>query len=180
MRRTALGVLAVALILVGGVANAENAAATRWVNVNVNEPATGTKVEVHLPLNLVLAVLDGVKVDHFDAGKVKLDVDADIDLAKILAAVAQAPDGKFVKVEDHEADVEVTKQAGMLLIHVVGKDGDHEVVDVKLPAQLLSAISVDAENQVDVKALLASLAALPNGDLVTVTSSEANVRIWVE
>jgi hypothetical protein len=180
MRRTTLGVLAVALILVGGVASSEDAAANRWVNVNVNEPATGTKVEVHLPLNLVLSVLDGVKVDHFDAGKVKLDVDADVDLAKILAAVAQAPDGKFVKVEDHEANVEVTKQAGMLLIHVVSNEGDHEVVDVKLPAQILNAISIDSENQVDVKALLASLAELPNGDLVTVASADANVRVWIE
>jgi hypothetical protein len=180
MRRTALGVLALALVLVGGVAGADDTAATRWVNVNVNEPATGTKVDVHLPLNLVLAVLDGVKVDHLDAGKVKLDLDADVDLARILAAVAQAPDGKFVTVEDPEADVEVTKQAGMLLIHVVGKEGDHEVVDVRLPAQVLSAISVDASNQLDVKALLASLATLPNGDLVTVTSNEANVRVWVE
>jgi hypothetical protein len=180
MRRTALGVLTVTLLLVGGLASAQEATATRWVNVNVNEPATGTKVEVHLPLSLVMSVLDGVKVDHFDAGKVKLDVDADVDLPKILAAVAQAPDGKFVKVEDPEADVEVTKQAGMLLVHVVGKGADHEVVDVKLPAEVLNAITVDGSNQLDVKALLASLAALPNGDLVTVTSADANVRIWIE
>jgi hypothetical protein len=180
MRQIALGVLALALVLVGGVAGADDTAATRWVNVNVNEPATGTKVEVHLPLNLVLAVLDGVKVDHFDAGKVKLDIDADVDLARILAAVAEAPDGRFVTVADPGADVEVTKQGGMLLVHIVSKEGDREVVDVKLPAQVLSGIRIDSENQVDVKALLASLAELPNGDLVTVTSNQANVRVWVE
>jgi hypothetical protein len=178
MRRNALGMLAAAVLLLAGTAAADGE--TRWVNVNVDEASSGTKVEVRLPLDLVLTVLDGVKVDHFDAGKVKLDVDADVDLPKILAAVAAAPDGKFVKVEDPEANVEVTKQAGMLLVKVVSKQAEHEVVDVKLPVQLLNAFTVDEQNRIDVKALLASLAALPHGDLVTVTSTDANVRIWIE
>ena len=35
-------------------------------------------------------------------------------------------------------------------------------------------------NTLDVAALLQSLDKLPNGELVKVTSNEANVRVWIE
>ncbi len=177
MKRTTLAVLG-AVVLLAGVASADTT--QRWINVNVEEPGTGTKVKVHLPLELVLTVIDGVKVEHFDAGKVDLDLEGEVDLPRILAAVKDAPDGEFVTVEDPEADVKVTKQAGAIYIHVTGKGEDHELVDVKLPASIVDAITVDERQRLDVKALLTALAALPDGDLVTVTSSDANVRIWVE
>jgi hypothetical protein len=167
-----------AVVLAASLAGAQ--APTRWINVNVVEPASSTKVQVHLPLELVLNVMDGIKVDHFDAGKVELELDGDIDLPKILAAVKDAPDGEFVTVEDPEANVQVTKKAGTLYIHVTGKGPDQEVVDVKLPAEVMTALQIDDQNRLDVKALLTSLANLPNGDLVTVTSADANVRVWIE
>jgi hypothetical protein len=177
MRRTTLVVLG-AVVLLAGLASADTA--QRWINVNVDEPGTGTKVKVHLPLDLVLTVIDGIKVENFDAGKVDLELEGDFDLPKILAAVKDAPDGEFVTVEDPEADVKVTKQAGAIYVHVTGKGEDHEIVDVKLPASIVDAITVDEQQRLDVKALLTALSTLPNGDLVTVTSTEANVRIWIE
>ena len=178
MRSKTLWALAAAALLIAGTVAAETSG--RWVNVTVNEPASGTKVEVHLPLELVLTVLDGVDVEHFRAGKVELDTDVDVDWPKLLAAVKDAPDGQYVTVEDPEADVQVSKRGGTVLVHVTGKGAEAENIDVKVPAELLAALSVDDQNRIDVKALVASLAALPNGDLVTMTSTEANVRVWIE
>jgi hypothetical protein len=177
MQRTALAI--VALILVALSAGAADA--TRWINVDVTEADSNTKVKVHLPLDLVLTAIDGIKVDRFDRGKVKLEMDdADIDWVGIFNAIKGSPDGEFVTVESDDAHVQVTKKGGSILIHVTETGDDNAVVDVKLPVELMDTLSVDEENRLDVRAVIASLAALPDGELVRVTSDEANVRIWIE
>ncbi len=177
MRNKTLVVVATVLV-VAGLAAAQTSG--RWVNVNVDEVSTGTKVQVHLPLELVLNVLDGVDVEHFRGGRVELETDVDVDWPKVLGAVKDAPDGEYVKVQGPDEDVQVMKKAGTLFIHVTGKGEDREMVDVQIPASILSSLDIDAENRIDVKALIQSLATLPTGDLVKVTSNDANVRVWIE
>jgi len=178
MRKLALVACALTLIVAGPTWAQE---ATRWVNVDVTEASSNTKVEVHLPLDLVLRVIEGVKVENFDAGKVQLDCEgAEIDWPKVMAAVKDAPDGKFVTVTSDDADVEVKKEAGLVLVHVAEKAEDHAVVDVRLPISLVDALTIDEQNRIDVTAILASMAELTDGELVRVTSDDANVRVWIE
>jgi hypothetical protein len=178
MKRTSLVALSI-VALVAGMAFAEEP--TKWVNVHVTEADSNTKVEVHLPLNLVLRVMEGIKVENFDAGKVDLDLHgAEIDWQHIFSALKDAPDGKWVKVESDDADVDVTKEKGMMLIHVTAKDHDHAVVDVRVPMDMMDALTLDEDNRIDVAALLRSLEQLPDGELVRVDSDEAQVRVWVE
>jgi hypothetical protein len=178
MMRNRSFVVVAAVLLVAGLAAAQSSG--RWINVNVDEVSSGTKVEVHLPLDLVLNVLDGVDVEHFHGGHVELETDVDVDWPKVLNAVKDAPDGEYVKVQGPDEDVQVMKKAGTLFIHVTGKGEDQEIVDVQVPASILTSLDIDGENRIDVKALLSSLATLPSGDLVKVTSNDANVRIWIE
>jgi len=171
--------LAAAFILIAGFALASEE--TRWVNVNVTEPGDGTNVEVHLPLNLVLSVLKSVDVDNFHKGHIDLDIDdADVDWAEIFAAVKDAPDGQFVTVNSPDANVSVSKQGGTLLIDVNEMDGDNAKVKVTVPVEFMDALSISEDSQIDVAALLESFDRLPNGDLVTVESDDANVRVWIE
>lgn len=154
----------------------------RWLNVHVTDADEEADVQVHLPMNLVLAVLDGIDVEGFRRGRVELvlDNDVDIDWPAVMSALRDAPDGEFVKVASRDADVTVRKEGGTMRIHVIQKEDEHAVVDVILPATLIDALSVDEDNTLDVRMLLASLGELPDGDLVTVTSRDANVRIWIE
>ena len=169
----------VVLLLVAGMAYAEEE--TRWINVHVTETSSNTNVEVHLPLDLVLTIIEGVKVENFDAGKVDLELgDAEIDWPHIFAALKDAPDGKFVTVDSDDADVEVKKEQGMMFVHVTEKNGEHAVVDVRVPMELMDALSVDEENRMDVRAFLQSLDKLPDGELVRVDADDAKVRVWVE
>jgi hypothetical protein len=155
--------------------------ATRWLNVHVVAEEEEANVEVRLPLELVLTVINGIKVEGFDAGKVDLEIDdAEIDWPAILKAIKEVPDGDFVKVDSRDANVRVSKQAGMMLIHVDEIDGDNAKVDVSLPMQLIDAVNIDEDNRIDIRALLEGIDGLPNGELVKVTSDEADVRIWVE
>ncbi len=155
---------------------------TRWVNVHVTENSSNTNVEVHLPLNLVLTVLRNVDVENFHKGHVDLELDDDMDInfAEILAAVKDAPDGKFVTVTSDEADVNVHKKGGMLFVTVDQKEDEMAKVEVTMPMELMDALSFGETNTLDVTALLESLDTLPDGELVKVTSNEANVRVWIE
>ncbi len=154
----------------------------RWLNVHVTDTAEEADVKVHLPMTLVLAVLDGIDVEGFHKGRVELELDDDVDIdwPAVMTALRDAPDGEFVTVASREADVTVRKQGGTMRIHVSQKEDEHAQVDVTVPSALIDALSIDDENHLDVRSLLASLDSLPDGDLVTVTSREANVRIWIE
>ena len=180
MKRTPIILLAVAL-MVAGTALATDS--TRWLNVHVTEQHAGTNVEVHLPLSLVLSVLKSVDVDHFHAGKVDLEIDdADIDWPQLLAAIKDAPDGDFVKVDADDANVLVSKRGGTLTINVteIGEEGENAVVKVTLPDTIIDALSIDEENRIDLAVLLQSFEQLPDGDLVTVDADDATVRVWIE
>jgi hypothetical protein len=180
MKRKVLALVALAALLAAPTAFAGDE--TRWINVHVTENSTNTNVEVHLPLNLVLTVLRNVDVENFHGGQVDLDLDEDMDInfPEIIAAVKDAPDGKFVTVTSDEADVNVHKQGGTLFVTVNQKDDEMAKVEVKVPLELMDALSFGEENTLDIAALLQSLDRLPDGELVTVTSNEANVRVWVE
>ncbi len=180
MKRKVLALVALAALLAAPAAFAGDE--TRWINVHVTENSSNTNVEVHLPLNLVLTVLRNVDVENFHGGQVDLDLDEDMDInfPEIIAAVKDAPDGKFVTVTSDEADVNVHKQGGTLFVTVNQKGDEMAKVEVTVPLELMDALSFGEENTLDIAALLQSLDRLPDGELVTVTSNEANVRVWVE
>jgi len=172
--------LAAVIVLIAGFAVAADE--TRWMNVHVTEHSEGTNVEVHLPLNLVLSVLRSVDIDNFHHGHVDLDIDHDMDIdwPELLAAVKDAPDGKFVTVDSPDAQVSVRKENGTLHIDVNEQDGDNAKVKVTLPMQFMDVLSINDESQIDVAALLESFEAFPNGNIVTVESDDADVRVWIE
>jgi len=178
MYRRVLTLAAVALLL-STAAIADDT--TRWVNVHVTENSSNTNVEVHLPLNLVLTVLRNVDVENFHGGHVDLELDdMDINFHEIFQAMKDAPDGKFVTVTSDEADVNVLKEGGTLRVTVNQKEDEMAQVEVTVPMTMMDALSFGEENTLDVAALLESFDKLPDGELVRVTSNEANVRVWIE
>lgn len=153
----------------------------KWINVHVTENESNTNVKVHLPLNLVLSVIGAVDVEGFEGGKVHLHTeDIDIEWLELLSSIKDSADGEYLVVESDEADVNVTKQANTILVTVNQKTDEQAQVEVVLPAQIINAIQIDEEDRIDIAALLKGFDDLPAGDLVRVTSADANVRVWVE
>ena len=180
MKRHLITLVAILTLAAAPALHADDA--TRWVNVTVTENSSNTNVEVHLPLNLVLTVLRNVDVENFHHGHVDLELDDDMDInfAEIMAAVKDAPDGKFVTVTSDEADVNVHKEGGMLYVSVNQKEDEMAQVKVTMPMAMMDALTFGDENTLDIAALLGSFDQLPDGELVKVTSEEANVRVWIE
>ncbi len=178
MRSRITAIAAIAILATGFAFASED---TRWVNVKVTEHSEGTNVEVHLPLNLVLSVIKSVDVENFHRGHVDLDIDdVDVDWVEMLAAVKDAPDGQFVTVESSDANVSVRKEGGTFFIDVDEIDGEQAKVKVQLPVEFMDAIYINEESQIDIAAMLESFDKFPNGDIVTVESSDADVRVWIE
>ncbi len=177
MKKIAITLL-VFLVAAGAVGATDS---TRWLNVTVTEPGSNTKVEVHLPMELVVSVLGAVNVDGFRAGKVDLRLDeVDVDWPELFRAVTAAPDGKFVTVTSDDADVSLRKQAGTVYVDVEEKGGSRAKVKVTMPVAAMAALMVDGGSQVDVLALLESLRDLPDGELVRVDADDAQIRVWIE
>ena len=180
MKQRVMTLVAVAVLLAAPAASADEG--IRWVNVQVTENSSGTNVEVHLPLNLVLTVLRNVDVENFHGGHIDLELDDDMDInfPEIMQAVKDAPDGKFVTVTSEEADVNVHKEKGTLYVTVNQKEDEMAQVEVTMPMEMMDALTFGEKNTLDVTALLESFDNLPNGELVKVTSNDANVRVWIE
>ena len=178
MFRKAVIATALVVLVAGAVLAAEP---TRWLNVQVQAAEDNANVNVRVPLSLVLTVLDAVKTDEIDGGKISLHThDVEIDWPKLLQAMKDAPDAQFVTVQSDDADVQVEKKAGTLFINVAEKNEDKAHVEVQVPATLLDAILIDDNDRLDLKSLLASLDSTAMGDLVKVTAPDANVRVWIE
>ncbi len=83
-------------------------------------------------------------------------------------------------MDSPDANVSVRKEGGSFFIDVDEIDGEQSKVKVQLPVEFMDAIYINEESQIDIAAMLQSFDKFPNGDIVTVESSDADVRVWIE
>jgi len=181
LRKTVVLALAVMLLAAGAAIAGDTDTPTHWLNVKINATEDHADISVRVPMALVTTVLEAVKTDEIQGGKIRIDThDAEIDWPKLLEAIKDAPDGKFVTVDSDDANVQVEKLAGMLRIDIQEKSGEKEKVKVMVPAALLEAISIDDQDRLDIKNILAHLDSSMVGDLVRVEAPDASVRVWID
>jgi len=98
----------------------------------------------------------------------------------ILDALKTAPEGEFVTVQEPSNDVRVAKEHGQLVVHVIDR-GSKENVDVTVPWDVAQALITNTgDNELDIEAAIRALAAAGDITLVTVTSHDEKVRIWID
>jgi hypothetical protein len=100
-----------------------------------------------------------------------------IDVAReVLEALAEAPDGELVRVEERNELVVVTKAGRSLRVHV---SGPNENVSVNVPLHLALQALPDEHGRVRTAALAGALAGVRFTDLVEVEDGKDRVRVWV-
>jgi hypothetical protein len=171
-----------------------SAGAERWLHVAVTcKDDKGERVRVNIPFSLARTVLASIQQGHLDHGIVHIHnarMD-DIDIRAILKSLKTAQDAEFVTVEGRDSTVQVRKQGGLLLIHVVDKSGRHvhinrakpaieENVDVRVPLEVADALFSGAPDELNVGAALDLLARHGDMELVSVQDAENTVRIWMD
>ena len=170
--------LALMVCLTAGTALA--GADGHWLHVRVEERGdNGEKVNVNIPLSVILAILPAIETDEFRGGRINIgrgEIE-DVDLRAVLQAFKDAPDADFVTIDGRDESVRVSKERGFLLVNV-DDDGDH--VRVRLPLDVVDALLSGADDELDLLAALDALADYGGGDLVTVESDDESIRVWID
>ena len=179
--RTAGLLLALALVLTIPAA----ADSDLWLHVRV-DGRNGESVNVNLPLSLVEAALPMIPEEHFREGRLMIDgrhwgSDHDLsvaDLRNIWNELKSSPDMTFVTVEDHHERVKVAKSGAYLLVDI--DDDGRESAQVRMPMVVVDALLSGDGETLDIRAAIEALAAHGEGELVTVSEDDEQVRVWVD
>jgi len=100
-----------------------------------------------------------------------------IGLAReVLEALAAAPDGELVRVEERDELVVVAKEGRSLRVRV---SGERENVSVNVPLHLALQALPDEHGRIHPAALAAALGGVRFTDLVEVQDGNDHVRVWV-
>jgi hypothetical protein len=171
--------LKLAIILGVPVAMLATVASLGVVVVDVREGGPdGSRIVVPVPLVFAQAALALAPVAA-PADKLRLPHEAaeHMGLAReALLALAAAPDGELVRVEQHDEQVVITKEGSTLKVRVTGKRED---VSVNVPLQLALEALPGPDGRIRTAALAGALSSVRFTDLVDVHDGNDHVRVWV-
>jgi hypothetical protein len=170
------------------------ARAEPWLHVKVVETGPDAEtVRVNVPLSLLEALVP--LMDHAQRGETDDDDDSgrhhhgvrinnhDVtpaEIRAILEAFRQAEDGEYVAVDGVDEKVRVTKSGGFFLVDVEDRGEERAQVRVKMRMEVLEALLSGAKDELNFQAAARSLRNHAGEDLVTVTSEDETVRIWID
>ena len=138
----------------------------------------GHRIMIPVPLVFAQAALAVAPVVAQEELRIPDEAIEHIGIAReILEALADAPDGVLVHVEEPDEEVLIRKEGDKLVIQVRGRNGKDVLVNVPL-SLALSALP-DSDGQISTLAMAGSLSALRFTDLVEVHDGNDHVRIWV-
>jgi hypothetical protein len=95
---------------------------------------------------------------------------------EVLEALAAAPDGELVRVEERDELVVIAKEGRNLKVRVTGGKED---VSVNVPFALALEALPDEDGRIRTVALAGALSAVRFTDLVDVKDGDDHVRVWV-
>jgi hypothetical protein len=138
----------------------------------------GSRIVVPVPLvfaQAALALAPAVAPDE----KMRIPDEAleHVGLAReILEALAAAPDGELVRVEERDELVVIAKEGRSLRVRV---SGHKENVSVNVPLHLALQALPDEHGHIRTAALAGALGGVRFTDLVEVQDGNDHVRVWV-
>jgi hypothetical protein len=95
---------------------------------------------------------------------------------EVVEALAAAPDGELVRVEERDQQVVVAKEGGTLKVRVTGR---RENLTVNVPLHLALQALPGADGRIPTAALAGALSSVRFTDLVEVKDGGDQVRVWV-
>jgi hypothetical protein len=171
--------LKLAVILGAPLAMLATVASLGVVVVDVREGGPdGNRIVVPVPLVLAQAAVALSPIaapDH--AMRLPSEAREHMGLAReVLEALAAAPDGEFVRVEERDQQVVIRKEGRMFKVNV---SGERENVSVNVPLHLALAALPGEDGRIRTGALAGALSGVRFTDLVEVRDGKDHVRIWV-
>jgi len=171
-----------AIILGVPVAMLATIASLGVVVVDVREGGPdGHRIVVPVPLVFAQAALALAPIavpDHAMRMRVPDEALEHMGLAReVLEALAEAPDGEYVRVEGRDELVVVAKEGRYFKVNV--KNGTRENVSVNVPINLALQALPGSDGRIRTAALAGALSGVRFTDLVDVQDGNDHVRVWV-
>jgi hypothetical protein len=205
---TAFG-LAISLPFLLGLAGAgvAPASAEPWLHIKVVETGSDAEtVRVNVPLSLVEAMVPLMEhsTDGADDSGDDAENDAEHDsghdssghhhhgvrinqhdlspaeMRALLEAFRKAEDGEYIAVDGAHENVRVSKSGGDFLVDVDDHEQGHEQVKVRIRTEVLDALLSGGKDELNFQAAARALRNQAGQDLVSVTSEDETVRIWID
>jgi hypothetical protein len=153
------------------------ASTTSYMVVDVQEGGPeGMHIVVPVPLFLAQAAVSLAPADQTQIDIPELREYAPI-AHEILAALADAPDGELVRVEDRDERVLISKVGNELQVRV---DNPSEQVSLNVPLDLVIEVLRDAEDgELYAGDVIAALRGVSSSDLVEVHDGDEHVKVWI-
>lgn len=171
--------LKLAIVLGVPIAMLATVASLGVVVVDVREGGPdGTRIMVPVPLVFAQAAVALAPVAA-PAHALQLPEEAreHMGLAReVIEALAEAPDGELVRVEERDEQVVISKEGDTLKVRVSGR---RENVSVNVPLQLALSALPGEDGRVRTAALAGALSGVRFTDLVEVHDGDDHVRVWV-
>jgi len=171
--------LKLAIVLGVPIAMLATVASLGVVVVDVREGGPdGNRVIVPVPLVFAQAALalapmaapvEKMRIPHEAAEHMGL-------AREVIEALAAAPDGELVRVEERDEQVLITKEGRTLKVRVTGK---RENVTVNVPLHLALEALPGPDGRIPTMALAGALSSVRFTDLVEVHDGNDHVRVWV-
>jgi len=171
--------LKLAIILGVPIALLATVASLGVVVVDVREGGPdASRIVIPVPLVFAQAALAiAPAVAPIDKLRVPAEALEHMGLAReVLEALAAAPDGELVRVEERDEQVVVAKEGRFLKVRVTGK---RENVSVNVPLQLALQALPGEDGRIRTAALAGALGGVRFTDLVEVHDGNDHVRVWV-
>jgi hypothetical protein len=171
--------LKLAIILGVPIALVATVASLGVVVVDVREGGPdGHRIVVPVPLVLAQAAVALAPMAAPDKDmRVPPEAAEHMGLAReVVEALAEAPDGEFVRVEERDETVVISKEGQTLKVRVTGK---RESVSVNVPLHLALSALPGEDGRIRTAALAGALSGVRFTDLVDVKDGKDHVRVWV-
>jgi len=171
--------LKLAVILGVPIAMLATVASLGVVVVDVREGGPdGSRIVVPVPLVFAQAALALAPIAApADALRLPHEAAEHMGLAReVVEALAQAPDGELVRVEERDQQVLIVKQGRTLKVRV---SGERENVTVNVPLELALEALPGEDGRIRTAALAGALGSVRFTDLVDVQDGNDHVRVWV-
>lgn len=158
------------------------AAADLFFHLRVDERDGGTtRVRINVPVSLLEAALPLIPERHEIHGS-HIEVNGRefhaAELREALAAVRKSAENTPVTVALDDENAVFYRKADVVFIDVTHSDGERGVI--RMPFDLAEALVAGDGNEVDVRAAARVLIRRGEGELMTVMTDDAAVRMWVD
>jgi hypothetical protein len=171
-------------LLAAGLTAGSAAAADLWLHIKVDGGRHAELAEINMPLSMIESFAPMLQGKVSGGHRIKLrDRDYDVDqLRRVWRQLEDGPDATYVTVNEPDSKLRIAKRGSYLVMTAVDRsgDGDGENVEARIPVSVMGALLSGSGDGLDVGAALRELVRFGEGELMTVTSDEETVRIWID